>query len=38
MVVAATENYCEEHGGEFLDRLDFSQLATATATAEDHEV
>ncbi len=35
MVMGATENYCEEHGGEFLDRLDFSQLASATATAEN---
>ncbi len=34
MVSGATENYCEEHGKEFLDRLDFSQLASATATKE----
>ena len=34
MVHTATENYCEEHGAEFLERLDFSQLASATATEE----
>ena len=38
MVMGATENYCEEHGAEFLDRLDFSQLARATATVETHEI
>lgn len=37
MVTAATENYCEEHGREFLNRLDFSQLANATATVEATE-
>lgn len=37
MVLGATEGYCEEHGNEFLDRLDFSQLASATATEEVHE-
>ena len=36
MVDLATENYCEEHGGEFLERLDFSQLASATHTTESH--
>ena len=34
MVVGATENYCEEHGLLFLDRLDFSQLSSATASGE----
>ena len=34
MVVGATENYCEEHGALFLERLDFSQLSSATASAE----
>ena len=34
MVVGATENYCEEHGADFLERLDFSQLSSATASAE----
>ena len=34
MVAGATENYCEEHGGLFLERLDFSQLSSATASAE----
>lgn len=34
MVLGATENYCEEHGLRFLERLDFSQLAAATATEE----
>ena len=37
MVAGATENYCEEHGAEFLDRLDFSQLASATASKELHK-
>ena len=37
MVLVATENYCEEHGTEFLKRLDFSQLARATATRELHQ-
>jgi hypothetical protein len=36
MVVAATENFCEEHGIAFLKRLDFSQLANATASEESH--
>ena len=35
MVSGATEGYCEEHGTEFLERLDFSQLASATATREN---
>ena len=34
MIKVATENYCEEHGTEFLDRLDFSQLASATVSRE----
>ena len=34
MVAGATENYCEEHGAPFLKRLDFSQLSSATASAE----
>jgi hypothetical protein len=37
MVAGATENYCEEHGAEFLDRLDFSQLASSTASRESHK-
>ena len=36
MIAGATENYCEVHGAEFLDRLDFSQLASATASRESH--
>ena len=36
MVVAGTDGYCEEHGWQFLERLDFSQLATVTATVESH--
>lgn len=36
MVIGATDNYCEEHGWPFLERLDFSQLATVTATKESH--
>ncbi len=34
MVTGATDGYCEEHGWAFLERLDFSQLATVTATVE----
>ncbi len=37
MVDLATENYCEEHGAEFLARLDFSQLASATHSIDSHE-
>jgi TIR domain len=36
MVLVATANYCEEHGKEFLERLDFSQLASATVSEESH--
>ena len=34
MIDTATEGYCEEHGSEFLERLDFSQLASATFSME----
>ena len=34
MVEGAVENYCEEHGTKFIDRLDFSQLSSATASEE----
>lgn len=34
MIKVATENYCEEHGTDFLERLDFSQLASATVSRE----
>ncbi len=37
MIKVATENYCEEHGAGFLERLDFSQLASATASKENDE-
>lgn len=37
MIEGATENYCEEHGLEALGRLDFSQLARATAVVDKHE-
>ncbi len=37
MVHGATEDYCEEHGREFLERLDFSQLAKVTASKEVHK-
>ena len=37
MVVGATDGYCEEHGWPFLERLDFSQLATITATTDSHK-
>ncbi len=36
MIVGATEDYCEHCGRQFLDRLDFSQLARATASTEAH--
>ena len=36
MIDGATEDYCEEHGKQFLDRLDFSQLAKATTSQEPH--
>ena len=36
MIAGATEGYCEEHGEQFLDKLDFSQLAKATASQESH--
>lgn len=35
VVTGATDGYCEEHGWPFLDRLDFSQLASVTATVEE---
>lgn len=38
MIFGATERYCEEHGSEFLKRLDFSQLATATVSTDMHSV
>ena len=34
MVAVATEYYCEEHGTEHLQRLDFSQLSSATFSRE----
>ena len=34
MLKGATEDFCEECGIEFLERLDFSQLASATASEE----
>ena len=37
MIAGATENFCEEHGTSFLERLDFSQLANVTASVESHE-
>ena len=36
MIVGATDGYCAEHGLEALDRLDFSQLATATTEIDEH--
>ena len=36
MLNIATENYCEEHGLQFLERLDFSQLASATHSTESN--
>ena len=36
MILGAAEGYCRECGSEYLERLDFSQLATATATEETH--
>ena len=37
MISGATDNYCEEHGMRFLERLDFSQLASATVSKESDE-
>lgn len=36
MVDGATKGYCEEHGWQFLERLDFAQLASSTITSETH--
>ena len=36
MILGAAEGYCRDCGSEHLERLDFSQLATATATEETH--
>lgn len=36
MIVGATEHYCEHHGTLFLERLDFSQLASVTASSESN--
>ena len=37
MIDVTTDGYCEEHGAKYLERLDFSQLASATASKEAHE-
>lgn len=37
MVHGAVEGYCEEHGREFLERLDFSQLAKVTSSKDVHK-
>lgn len=36
MLKTATSDYCETHGRELLARLDFSQLASATTSSDDH--
>lgn len=36
MIEGAMEGYCEEHAMEALKRLDFSQLARATAVVDQH--
>ena len=36
MVRGATEGYCQDHAIEALDRLDFSQLGTATTEIDEH--
>lgn len=36
MIDGATENYCEKHGWMALERLDFSQLSTATTVKDRH--
>ena len=36
MISVGTEGYCEECGDSFLERLDFSQLASVTTTEESH--
>ena len=37
MIEGATDGLCDECGTRFLERLDFSQLASATASDESHE-
>ena len=36
MIIGATSGYCEEHGIQALERLDFSQLASATTVVDTH--
>jgi hypothetical protein len=36
MILGAADNYCEEHGMEALERLDFSQLASSTSVKDVH--
>ena len=38
MIDCATEDYCPDCGEQFLARLDFSQLASATASEECHSL
>ena len=38
MIMSATVGLCDECGDTVLERLDFSQLASATATDETHDV
>jgi hypothetical protein len=37
MLRTAISEYCETHGRELLARLDFSQLASATTSSDDHQ-
>jgi hypothetical protein len=37
MLRTATSEYCETHGRELLARLDFSQLASVTASNDNHQ-
>ena len=37
MILGAMDGYCEEHGLDAVRRLDFSQLATATTSEDEHE-
>ncbi len=37
IIVGATDDYCEDCGMQALQRLDFSQLASATMSEEQHE-
>ena len=37
LIVGGVSGYCEEHGLELLERLDFSQLSSTSITADTHK-